>query len=105
MSYDLTITQVPEYSLTITGDCPDYSIAFELVDTPEYEVTFEEIAVVNIENVSIGDYVYHAAAVGEDTAGDWRQYADASGFYTEVCTVGAATKGGGTWAVKFTIQA
>jgi len=51
-----------------------------------------------------GTYLYHAQVKASDTAGDWRQYAGASGFYTQYCTVGNATKGGGTWVTKFTIE-
>lgn len=54
--------------------------------------------------VTLGEYAYHAASTEEDTTGDWRQYADANGFYTQYCTAGNATKGGGTWETKFTIQ-
>lgn len=50
-----------------------------------------------------GAYLYHAQVKAVDTAGDWRQYAGASGFYTQYCTVGNATKGGGTWVTKETI--
>ena len=51
-----------------------------------------------------GTYLYHAQVKASDTAGDWRQYAGASGFYTQYCTVGHVTKGAGTWVTKFTIE-
>jgi hypothetical protein len=44
------------------------------------------------------------ADASKDTANDWRIYADASGMYFQFCTVGNATKGGGTWVTKFTTQ-
>lgn len=49
-------------------------------------------------------YIYHSQVIGVDTAGDWRTYSDASGFYTDYCTVGNATKGAGTWVMKNTIN-
>lgn len=54
--------------------------------------------------VTRGDYVYHEQSRTADTAGDWREYADDNGFYTQYCTVGNAIKGQGTWLTKFTIQ-
>jgi len=52
----------------------------------------------------LGEYYYHAQSSTADTAGDWRQYADDNGFYTQYWTVGNATKGAGTWITKHTIQ-
>lgn len=50
-----------------------------------------------------GKYHYHSQTIGQDTAGDWRTYSDANGFYTDYCTVGNVTKGSGTWVNKQTI--
>jgi hypothetical protein len=50
-----------------------------------------------------GQYHYHSISIGADTAGDWRTYSTDTGFYTEYCTVGNATKGAGTWVNKHTI--
>jgi len=50
-----------------------------------------------------GQYQYHAQTLGVDTAGDWRTFGNGTAFYTEYCTVGSITKGGGTWVVKNTI--
>jgi len=51
-----------------------------------------------------GQYRYDSQNVNVDTAGDWRTYSDANGYYTEYCTVGNATQGGGTWVNKHTIS-
>jgi len=53
--------------------------------------------------ITRGNYSYHSQTIGVDTAGDWRTYSDATGFYTQYCTVGNATKGAGTWITKQTI--
>jgi len=155
MSYEIDITQEPEYSLTITGDCPDYAITFEMEDG-DYDVEVSEVvltsgetdpvftawlatdpfddyvesddsrltdsrtptshgneahdetyltaATLPVPSVTLGDYFYMAASETADTANDWRIYADASGMYFQFCTVGNATKGGGTWVTKFTTQ-
>lgn len=50
-----------------------------------------------------GTYRYDAQSSTADTAGDWRTYSDANGFYTQYCTVGNATKGAGTWVTKQTV--
>ena len=50
------------------------------------------------------EYYYFAQSLTEDTEGDWRMYGDDNGFYFQVCTVGNATKGAGTWVTKFTID-
>ncbi len=54
-------------------------------------------------NVTRGTKVYHSQGNG-DTIGDWRTYSDANGFYTQYCTVGAATRGFGTWQTKHTVS-
>ena len=55
-------------------------------------------------NISRDSYLYFSQSSTSDTIGDWRQHGDDNGFYVEYCTVGNATKGGGTWVNKFTIQ-
>ena len=55
-------------------------------------------------HITRGNYTYHDQSATADTAGDWRTYADANGYYTQYCTVGNATKGSGTWTTKMTIQ-
>jgi len=55
-------------------------------------------------HIDLGDYQYHASSSEADTAGDWRLYGGAAGFYIEFCTVGNPVKGSGTWVNKFTIQ-
>jgi hypothetical protein len=55
-------------------------------------------------NGNFPDYLYMADDPNKDTIGDWRHYADASGYYIQYCTVGNAVKGSGTWLTKFTIQ-
>lgn len=55
-------------------------------------------------HVTRGYVIYHDQSRTADTIGDWRQYADGNGFYTQYCTLGNATKGAGTWVTKFTIQ-
>lgn len=50
-----------------------------------------------------GAFNYHEQVPGQDTAGDWRQFADASGFYTQRCETGNVVQGAGTWITKQTI--
>lgn len=50
-----------------------------------------------------GAYRYDCQSMTADTAGDWRTYSDANGFYTQYCTAGNAIKGAGTWVTKNTI--
>jgi hypothetical protein len=55
-------------------------------------------------DVPRSSFRYDSQSIGVDTAGDWRTYSDASGYYTEYCTIGNAVKGSGTWVNKHTIN-
>lgn len=65
---------------------------------------FQEVNLNNEFDLTESEYHYFAQSPTEDTAGDWRQYGDDEGFYTEYCTVGNPIKGSGTWILKHTIQ-
>lgn len=54
--------------------------------------------------VTFGNYMYFAQNTSADTIGDWRVFGNLTAFYVEYCTVANATKGGGTWVMKQTIQ-
>jgi len=71
-----------------------------------YKITEISAAMQAVDShIERGKYAYHDQFSDLDLVGDWRQYADDNGFYTQYCTVGNETKGAGTWVTKFTIQA
>ena len=108
-AYNITetdITNLGNLSGTNTGDQDlsgkeDVGVAAGLIET--HESTYDHQLLGKVA-VTLNEYMYIAASKTADTANDWRMYADANGFYFQFCTVGNATKGGGTWLTKFTIQ-
>ena len=56
----------------------------------------------NDSHITRGRFVYHEQVPGQDTIGDWRQYADADNFYTQRCTGAAPSQGDGDWFTIFT---
>jgi hypothetical protein len=56
-------------------------------------------------HILLGKYIYHEQVPGQDTIGDWRQYASTGVFYTQWCETGNAVQGAGTWVTKQSISA
>ena len=119
---ELTITvssEFEEYEIELTGGDDGFEAEITMDDSAEFDVDFSEIGAkgdpgedgadgadgADGRNVTLGEYVYHAASTTADTAGDWRQYADIDGYYFQQCTVSNPAKGAGTWVTKFTTQA
>ena len=71
---------------------------------PRQEQFVEDFMDSFTNKVDDSEYQYFAASLTADTVGDWRQYGDADGFYTQQCTVASDTKGEGTWETKQTIE-
>ena len=67
--------------------------SFNFIDDNDADITASDPAI-----------IYYAQDQSKDIIGDWRQWGDTLGFYTQYCTGGAETKGGGTWLTKHTVQ-
>jgi len=67
------------------------------------DIGLRNLVVSGSSEIVRGNYRYDSQNFGVDTTGDWRTYSDANGFYTQYCTAGSSTKGGGTWVTKQTI--
>jgi len=86
-------------TLEITGQ--DFN---QFSETTTGTVNAQTLKIASNSHFSFNSYLYFADNDAIDTAGDWRFFADIRGFYFEVCTVPALTKGGGTWVNRQTIN-
>lgn len=84
-------------TLEITGS--DFN---QFSETTTGTLNAQNLKIASNSHFQLNSYFYFAENLIVDSEGDWRFYADTNGFYFEVCTVPALTKGGGTWVNKST---